>query len=132
MKKRDEKWIKKQEELQGEFALALAYYTVDDARKVLKKGFKPDPNEIMPLIMWHCKDLDYVILLKELGYDFKDDQRCLEEFTKYAALKPEIAQYMIDNGAVISWKAIQQCAKRWDLDVLKILVNNKKEFFPVD
>ena len=123
--------IKNQEELEEKFVNALVCGTPDEVRKVLKQGYKFNPEEKMRLIMWHCNDVEHVKILKEMGYDFKDDEKCLEEFTKHAALKPDIAQYMIDNGAVVSWKAIQNCANRYDLDVLKLLVDNKKDFYPI-
>ena len=132
MKRYNEEDNREREKFENRLIDAVLRGTADDVRNILKEGFEIDPNDLMIKIMWHCTDIEHVKILKEAGYNFKDDQRALEEFTKHAALKPEIAQFILDNGAVVSWRAIQNCANRYALDVLKILVNAKKDFFPID
>ena len=132
MKRLNQEESKEYEDFEERLANAMAYGTADDVRKILKEGFEIDLEHLMKMTMWHCNDLEDVKILKEQGYDFKDDQKAVEEFAKHGTLKPEILQFMIDNGAVISWKAIKLCANRYDLETLRIMVSSKKEFFPID
>ena len=118
------------EKLRDKFITALAYGAPEDPKKVVEEGFSCEPDEAMKMIMWHCSYVEHVEVLKDLGYNFKDDEKCIEEFCKHAALKPEILQFMLDNGAYVSWKAIELCAKRGTIDVMKLLVDTKYSYRP--
>lgn len=125
--------MEKQAEIDKKILDVIIYGSVDDAKIIIKENSKMiNPKHIMKSVVRHCYDLEKFDLIKEAGYEIKGDSKCLEEFTNSGALKPELVQFFIDNGAEISWKAIQNCASRYDIEALKLLVNAKDDFFPID
>ena len=132
MKKYNEENHNAQEDFEERLVDAITDGTPDDVREILKEGFEIDLNYLMQLVMYHCRTVEDVKILKEAGYNFKGDNKAVEEFATWAALDPKILQFMLDNGAVISWKAIQKCADRYSIETLRLMINSKKDFFPVD
>ena len=110
---------------------AILYKEEKKVKAFIEAGFEIDPVENLKLIMI-TDDFKMITLLEDLNYPFKDDHKCIEEYIKYGSGLTEVARFMLDKGAVVSWKAIQMAANRYNLKLVKLLAKEKNDFFPVD
>ena len=123
---------KRNEELsiQEKFENAVIYGKLDEAKAILDEGYELDPIEERRTIMI-SNNFEMIKLLERMDYPFKDDEKCIEEYIRYGSGLTEVVQYMLDRGAVISWKALELAVNHYNLNLVKLLAENKNDFFPV-
>ena len=118
------------EKIEEEISSAIIEKNHEKVKFYIKQGYIKDAKKYLKSVMI-SNDFEMIKLLKEMGYQFKNDHKCIEEYMRYGSGLEEVLMYLLNNGATVSWKALEITVNHSNLPALNLLMDRKKDFFPV-